>query len=453
MLQHMQVLKAIGSGARGHTDPTLIEDFGRCIEMVSANVFLLLTDEDLSTNCHPFGFAKRKEDICFLSSAFFFAYVPEFQRTASPCGVQACVQLHTRDLLPNTAESFDGNHRVSKRFVAQTREVFVSKTAQPFIISGSGVLGWDTVACNLVGHGEKALVVGTGHFSDRFEECLVQFGVNVTKVDAPTPGARASNEQIEKTLKDAKANGKPFQVITITGVDTSTAVLADLQNICNIVKAVSPDTLIVVDAVCSAAGEELRMDEWGIDFVLTGSQKAFGVPPGLCIMIASQKAMARMPSKEKVRNYFANLPRWLPIMNAYEARTPSYFGTPAVNTIGALRVGLEQMLSTPDGMQGYWKVHRDARAKVHAAVKDMGCELLTASPDIAANLLTCIRYPKGKGVANVLPAMKEAGWFLAAGLHPKCKDEYFRVGHMGYAVAKTDMLDRLLNDLKRIVKS
>lgn len=301
-------------------------------------------------------------------------------------------------------------------------------------------------------YGEKALVVATGHFSDRFTDCFVQYGIKVTQLDPHKPGARPSNEAIEKALKDAKSAGDPFKVITITGVDTSTAVLADLKNICNIVQTTSPDTLIVVDAVCSAAGEELRMDDWGIDFVHTGSQKAFGVPPGLAIMIASQKAMSRMPEKDKIRNYFCNLQRWLPIMNAYENRTPSYFATPACNTVGALRVGLEQMLHRPGGMESYFKAHRDTKAKVHAAVKNMGCELLTESSDIASNLLTCIRYPSGKGAPQILPAMKEAGWFLAAGLHPLCKDEYFRVGHMGYSVTSTDLIDKLLVDLKKVIQ-
>jgi alanine-glyoxylate transaminase/serine-glyoxylate transaminase/serine-pyruvate transaminase len=273
-----EVLKAMSAGARGHTDPTLIEDFGFSIEMV--------------------------------------------------------------------------------------RKVFLSETAQPFILSGSGATGWDAVACNLLDYGDKALVVASGHFSDRFTDCLVQYGVKVTQINPAKPGMRPSNAEVEKKLKEAASSGSPFKVITITGVDTSTAVLADLKNICDIVKATSPETLVVVDAVCSAAGEELRMDEWGVDFVLTGSQKAFGVPPGLSIMIASQKAMSRIPEKEKIRNYFVNLPRWLPIMKAYEARTPSYFATPACNTVGALRVGLEQMLSTPGGMDGYFKAHVDNKDMV-----------------------------------------------------------------------------------------
>ncbi|KAJ1470752.1 pyridoxal phosphate-dependent transferase [Baffinella frigidus] len=209
-----EVLKANGAGARAHTDTTLIEDFGKCLEM--------------------------------------------------------------------------------------TRKAFVTKDGQPFLVSGSGALGWDVVATNLISEGGKVLVTNTGFFCTRFENCLRQFRNDITSISAPNPGARVNIQEVEKALKDAKANGKPFEAITITHVDTSTAVLADLKEMCAMVQATSPDTLIIVDAVCSAAGEELRMDEWGVDFVLTGSQKAFGVPPGLSIMIASQKAMSRLLPKDKV---------------------------------------------------------------------------------------------------------------------------------------------------------
>ena len=213
-------------------------------------------------------------------------------------------------------------------------------------------------------------------------------------------------------------NGKPFEAITVTHVDTSTAVLADLKAMCDVVKAVSPDTLVIVDAVCSAAGEELRMDEWGVDFVLTGSQKAFGVPPGLSIMCASQKAMSRLLPKDKIKNYFCNMQLWLPIMEAYEARKPSYFVTPACNLIGALRVGLEQMQDHPNGMDDYFRLHRENKTKLHKIIQgEMGLELLTESSEISSNLLTCMKYPAGKG-PEILPIMKKKGWILAAGLHP-----------------------------------
>eukprot|EP00285_Hemiselmis_virescens_P014779 CAMPEP_0173400942 /NCGR_PEP_ID=MMETSP1356-20130122/49487_1 /TAXON_ID=77927 ORGANISM="Hemiselmis virescens, Strain PCC157" /NCGR_SAMPLE_ID=MMETSP1356 /ASSEMBLY_ACC=CAM_ASM_000847 /LENGTH=418 /DNA_ID=CAMNT_0014360977 /DNA_START=55 /DNA_END=1311 /DNA_ORIENTATION=- len=361
-----EVLHAFSKGARAHTDATIIEEFGQCIEM--------------------------------------------------------------------------------------SRECFITKDAQPFILSGSGALGWDAVACNFLQPGERGLVLASGHFSDRFIDCFVQYQCDITIIDAPTPGARPDNDAVEKALSDAVKEGKPYKLITITGVDTSTAVLADLKKLCQITQAVSPKTLIVVDAVCSAIGEELRMDEWGIDFVHTASQKAIGVPAGLAIMIASQRAMASLPPKHKIPNSFANLQNWLPIMQNYEARKPSYFATPATNTIGALRVGYDQILATPGGIEGYFKQHRDAQKMVHDAIHGMGLKLLTASPDIASNLLSCVRYPEGKTAPDVLPEMKKKGWIIAAGLHPKCAAEYFRIGHMAYSTSgRVDYLPRLLADLKTVL--
>lgn len=361
-----EVLAAAGAGARGHTDSTLIEDFGKSIELL--------------------------------------------------------------------------------------RKTFLTETGQPFVISGSGVLGWDAVACNLMKKGDKVLLVNSGFFSTRFGHTFEQYGMDLTQVSGEVAGMRPSNDEVEKKLKEAVSAGKPYKVISITGVDTSTAVLADLKKLCDISRATSPDTLIIVDGVCSAAGEELRMDAWGIDLVLTGSQKAIGVPPGLCIMVVSQRAMAQIPPMQEIPNYFANLHRWLPIMTAYEKRQPSYFATPAVNLVGALRVGLEQMHATPGGMDGYFKAHRDMKTKIHAELDGMGLKLLTHSSDISANLLSCVRYPPGKGPQDILPAMKEKGWILAAGLHPDCAGEYFRIGHMGYSVTqKPEWITSLLKDLNGVV--
>ena len=91
-------------------------------------------------------------------------------------------------------------------------------------------------------------------------------------------------------VSDALSN-KSFKVITITHVDTSTGVLADVKGISEVVKKKSPNTLIIVDGVCSVGCEEIRFDEWGIDVVLTASQKALGVPPGLSILVASERAI------------------------------------------------------------------------------------------------------------------------------------------------------------------
>ena len=121
---------------------------------------------------------------------------------------------------------------------------------------------------------------------------------------------------------------------------------------------------------------------------------------------------------------------WLPIMKNYEARQSSYFATPAVQLIGALRLGLEQMHATPGGMEGFLKAHCYMKTHIHTELDKMGLTLLTANIHIASNLLSTVRYPKGKGAADRIPAMKKRGLIIAAGLHPECASEYFRFGRV-----------------------
>ena len=149
------------------------------------------------------------------------------------------------------------------------RKVWLAPTGQPFVISGSGTLCWDIVGANLIQKGEKALVVNTGVFGDWFGESLEVYGAEVEHCKAEF-GGHPSLEEIESKLKSAD-----YKLITITQVDTSTSVLANVKGISEIVHRVSPKTLIVVDGVCSLAAEELRMEEWGVDVALTASQVYF----------------------------------------------------------------------------------------------------------------------------------------------------------------------------------
>jgi alanine-glyoxylate transaminase / serine-glyoxylate transaminase / serine-pyruvate transaminase len=116
----------------------------------------------------------------------------------------------------------------------------------------------------------------------------------VTEIKAEI-GDRTTLQEVSEALST-----KPFKVITITHVDTSTGVLSDVKGISEVVKKKSPDTLIIVDGVCSVGCEEIRFDEWGIDVVLTASQKALGVPPGLSILIASERAIVSFSGKGRI---------------------------------------------------------------------------------------------------------------------------------------------------------
>ncbi|MGC9394914.1 MAG: pyridoxal-phosphate-dependent aminotransferase family protein [Anaerolineae bacterium] len=310
------------------------------------------------------------------------------------------------------------------------REVFLCSDGQPFIVAGSGTLAMDLAGANLIEPGDKALVVNTGYFGDRYGALLERYGAEVTHVRAPVGGCPAL-EDVEAALKNAR-----FKLMTVTHVDTSTGVLTDVKALAALARQY--ETLIVVDGVCSVAGEELRMIEWGVDLALTASQKAIGVPPGLALFVAGPRAMAAFKARTRpVLNFYADWTHWLPVMEAYEARKPAYFGTPAVNLIAALNVSLGIILQ--EGMEARFARHRAISKACKAAVTALGLGQVPLSPDVAANTMTAPRYPAGVAGTDLLSKITAAGAILAGGLHPAIRAEYFRIGHMG-AVTQGDLL-------------
>jgi alanine-glyoxylate transaminase/serine-glyoxylate transaminase/serine-pyruvate transaminase len=179
--------------------------------------------------------------------------------------------------------------------------------SQPFVISGSGTLGWDQVAANLAEPGDEVLVLHTGYFADSFADCFETYGAKVTQLKAPI-GDRPQLDEIEKALKEKK-----YKIVTVTHVDTSTGVLSELKPLSDLVQKVSPETLLVVDGVCSVGSEEIRFDDWKLDVVLTASQKAIGCPAGLSILMASGKAIEVFKNrKTRPTSYFGSWKNWLP---------------------------------------------------------------------------------------------------------------------------------------------
>lgn len=159
------------------------------------------------------------------------------------------------------------------------------ENGQPILVAGSGTLGWDAVAANLIEKGDKALVLNSGYFGEAFADCLTAYGADVHQIVAPVGGS-VPRDQIVAALKEHK-----YKLLTFTHVDTSTGVLSDAKMIGEVVKEVSPETLVVLDGVCSVASEEIRFDDWGIDVVVGATQKGLGVPPGLSVVCASKKAI------------------------------------------------------------------------------------------------------------------------------------------------------------------
>jgi alanine-glyoxylate transaminase/serine-glyoxylate transaminase/serine-pyruvate transaminase len=329
----------------------------------------------------------------------------------------------TSHVAPNFVEVFG-------QALERLREVFLCPGGQPFVVAGSGTLAMDIAAANLVEPGDRVLVVNTGYFGDRYAALLERYGAQVTQVHAAAIGDVPALEQVEATLQS-----DIFKLMTVTHVDTSTAVGADIRGLAALGRDCG--TLVVVDGVCGTAGEQMRQEEWSIDLALTASQKAIGVPPGLALVVAGPRAMeAFHRRKAPVGNYYADWANWLPIMEAYEARRPSYFGTPAVNLVWALNVSLGQILD--EGMDARFARHRRLSRAIKAAIEALGMSQVPLGADKMATTLTAPYYPPGVD-RTLLGHVKEAGVILAGGLHPEIRERYFRIGHMG-AVCESDVL-------------
>jgi alanine-glyoxylate transaminase / serine-glyoxylate transaminase / serine-pyruvate transaminase len=329
----------------------------------------------------------------------------------------------TGHLAPNFIEAFG-------QALERTRTLFQCIEGQPFVLAGSGTLGMDTACANLIEHGDIALVINTGYFGDRIGAILERYGALVTHI-RPAAGQHPSLAEVELALKSGH-----FKVMTITHVDTSTGVLADVKGLAALGQKYG--TLVIVDGVCSVAGEELDMDAWGVDVAFTASQKAVGVPPGLALAVASEKAIVAFKNrKTPVGSYYSDWTNWLPVMQAYEARKAAYFGTPAVNLVFALNVSLGQILQ--EGLEARLARHKRISKAVKAGIAALGMGQVPQNDTIAAHTMTAPRFPAGINGPDLVPAVSKAGVTLAGGLHPDIKNEYFRIGHMG-VVNQNDVL-------------
>ena len=332
----------------------------------------------------------------------------------------------TSHLAPEFIEAFG-------QALERTRALFQCPDGQPFVLAGTGTLGMDTACANLIEPGDAALVVNTGYFGDRIGAILERYGAQVTQVRA-APGGHPTLAAVEQALQ-----GGSFKVMTITQVDTSTGVLADVRGLAALGQRYG--ALVIVDGVCSLAGEDLNMNAWGVDVAFTASQKAVGVPPGLALLVAGPRALAALQNRQTpVGSYYSDWNNWLPVMQAYEARKAAYFGTPAVNLVFALNVSLGQILQ--EGLAARFARHERISRACKAGIAALGLGQVPLNADIAAHTMTAPRFPAGVSGADLLPRVAQAGVTLAGGLHAEIKNAYFRIGHMG-AVTSGDVLATL----------
>jgi len=329
----------------------------------------------------------------------------------------------TSHVAPNFIQSFGNALRMMKK-------VWLAPNGQPFIMAGTGTLAMDMAVVNLIEKGDKVLVISTGYFGVRYADLLMRYGADITFLQSEI-GDVVPLEMIEDELKKGI-----YKLLTFTHVDTSTAVMVDPKSIGAL--AQKYNVLSILDGVCSVAGEEIRQEEWGIDVVFTASQKAIGVPPGLALMVASEKAMDVWKNrKTPVANYYSDWGNWLPIMQAYEQGNSSYFGTPAVNLVMALEKSLEIILA--EGMEARFARHQKMAKAFREALKAMGLKSIPINEVVSAATLSAPYYPEGISGGQLLAQVNKEGVILAGGLLPEMKGDYFRIGHMG-SINRADTL-------------
>lgn len=289
-------------------------------------------------------------------------------------------------------------------------------SGEVFVVAGTGTMGMEMAIANTTKRGDNILIVSHGYFGDRFIELCKRKGLNADILSSEW-GEIVPIEKIEEKLKEKK-----YAAVTVTHVDTSTGVCAPVAEIGKIVKKY-PDTVYIVDGVCATAGEPEYVDDMGIDILLTGSQKAFGVAPGLTMLWASNKAMERRKSLGEISEYYIDFDKWLPIM-----KDPSkYYATPAVNMIWALKESVR--IIKEEGIENRYERHKKVAKAMRNALEGLGFKILAKEGHRAVTLSNLI-YPEGIDDAKFRGLLAEEGIAVAGGLGAYA-GKMFRLGHMG----------------------
>ncbi|HOK62370.1 MAG TPA: alanine--glyoxylate aminotransferase family protein [Soehngenia sp.] len=303
----------------------------------------------------------------------------------------------------------------------------VKTNGETFVLSGSGTLAMEMSLANVLKKGDNLLIVSHGYFGDRFIDIAKNKGMNVDVLSSEW-GKTVPLDLIRESLKK-----KDYKAITVTHVDTSTGVKADIKSIGDMLKEF-PEIIYIVDGVCATAGEEEYMDDMNIDILFTASQKAFGVAPGLLILWANEKALRAREEIGTISEYFVDFNNWLPVMHE-----PSiYFATPSVNLIWALKESIR--LINEEGIENRFNRHEIFAKAYQNALEELGFKIL-AEKGCRANTLSNALYPEGVIDELFRTSLAIEGVQVAAGLGA-FKGKMFRIGHMGN-IDKHDLISSI----------
>ena len=314
------------------------------------------------------------------------------------------------------------NHRgpefaVLLRDITERLRRLVDTTGEILVLTGSGTGALEAAVVNTLSPGDRVLAVTIGAFGDRFAKIAETYGAEVTRLPAPW-GEAADPDAVAEALA---SSGEPFRAVLLTHNETSTGVQNDIRALARIVHSAPGDPLVVVDGISGLGAMPFHVDEWGIDLVVTGSQKAWMASPGIAMAVVGERARAAEATARMPRFYFdfREARRW-----AADGQTP---WTPAVSVLYGLQVGLKRL--EEEGREATWARHAALAAAAQAGLEAIGLRLV-AAPRVRSTTVTAAWLPPGLDWKSASAEMREQGLVLAGG-QGELKGRILRVGHMG----------------------
>jgi serine---pyruvate transaminase len=343
-------------------------------------------------------------------------YLKQYLMTAGPTPLPPRVsQVMAEPILYHRAPAFI---EVYARCLERLKTVFQTQN-DVLCFAASGTGGMESAVANLVRPGEPVLVASCGKFGERWKELAEAFGAPVVHHDAGW-GNRVEPAALERLLGENPGVGAVFTTYS----ETSTGVINDIQALAQ--AAHGHDALIAVDAVSATGAVPLPQDEWEIDVVAAGSQKALMCPPGLGFASANERALARAAEPGGAPRYYLD---WNRTAKGQRKDPPDSPFTPAVSLFMALDVALTMI--EEEGLENVFDRHRLLGRASREAIKALDIELF-GPEDENANVVTAMKVPEGVDGAKVPKTMRDKYGITIAGGQNQLKGKIARIAHCGY---------------------
>ncbi len=319
------------------------------------------------------------------------------------------LEAQAQPMMPHRSAEFNDFFRGTE---AKLKKVFLTDT-RIFQHPSSGTGMQETGVRNLAQ--KDVLSCVNGAFSERWYQVAVTNGKQADRLDANW-GDIIEPDQLAEALKK-----KPYEIVTIVHNETSTGVENPLKELASVVHEVSPDTLILVDAVSSLGGVKIETDEWGLDFILTSSQKCLALPPGMCFAAVSDRSLKKAETVEG-RGWYFDLLR----MEKHRIKNSTAM-TPTMSLIWALDVQLDKMLA--EGLENRYARHQAMAERVQTWALENGMETLAAE-GYRSKTVSTIKNLRGVDIAALNKYLLSKGMRIANG-YGDLKNKTFRIAHMG----------------------